>query len=186
MRWLIPRLSGFQDQFPDLPLNLSVGRGDTDLEREEVSLAIRRLDFPLQPNWGVTRLCAEETGPVLAPSVSAAYEPGDFVGLAARTRPDAWSDRLAHHPDHPKPREMRLYDHHFLMVEAAASGLGVATAPEILSVDDVARGRLIAPCGFTEDGTWYGLIDSQRTAAEASSKQNLVSWLTQEFASVHE
>lgn len=184
MRWLIPRLSDFQDQHPDLPLNLSVEGGNLNFEREEVSLAIRRLDFPLQPNWEVTRLCAEETGPVLAPALSARYSSGDFIGLATKTRPDAWQEWLANHPDSPRPREIRSYDHHFLMVEAAASGLGVALSPKILSVDDIERGRLIAPCGFSPDSTWYGLIDRGGNGPDHDQKQKLAAWLINEFKSI--
>ena len=45
MRWLIPRLSGFQDRYPDVEVHLSTGGGGLDFARDRVTLAIRRLRF---------------------------------------------------------------------------------------------------------------------------------------------
>jgi DNA-binding transcriptional LysR family regulator len=56
----------------------------------------------------------------------------------------------------PRPTEIRFYDHHFLIVEAASAGLGVALSPMVLATDDIDRERLIA--GFDPDGSYCGLI----------------------------
>lgn len=181
MRWLIPRLSHFQDQNPDLTLSLSVGGGALDFTRDGITMAIRRLDFPLDPEWQVRHLSAEETGPVLPPDRMASFKDGNFVGLASRTRPRAWDDWQAAHPDAPAPRDVRLMDHHFLMVEAAASGLGVAMSPRILAQDDIDRGRLIAPMGFHPDGTHYGLIVPAAGATPSTDTDLLVRWITHQF-----
>ena len=158
IRWLIPRLSSFQDAHPDVDLHLSVGGGPLDFAKDRVSLAIRRLDFPLNPLWSVETLMPEEVGPVMPAEFEDRFWAGGYTALASRTRPHAWARWLERHSDVPKPAETRPMDHHFLMVEAAASGLGVAMCPKVLAVDDLERGRLIAPCGFSEDGTDYGLI----------------------------
>ncbi|MCH2000115.1 LysR family transcriptional regulator, partial [Achromobacter xylosoxidans] len=49
MRWLIPRLSAFQDRHPQIELHLSVGGGPLDFARDQATLALRRLDFPVHP-----------------------------------------------------------------------------------------------------------------------------------------
>lgn len=59
MRWLIPRLSAFQDRHPQIELHLSVGGGPLDFARDQATLALRRLDFPVHPDWIVTPLMAE-------------------------------------------------------------------------------------------------------------------------------
>jgi DNA-binding transcriptional LysR family regulator len=158
MRWLIPRLSGFQDRYPDVEVHLSTGGGALDFGRDRVTLAIRRLDFPLDPDWRITRLMPERVGPVMLPSLRAQFERGDYVALGSRTRPNAWDAWLGTHAAAPHPRTTRLLDHHFLMAEAALGGLGVALAPQAIAMDDVAHGRLEAPFGFDRDGTDYGLI----------------------------
>jgi DNA-binding transcriptional LysR family regulator len=87
-----------------------------------------------------------------------AFEHGDYLALGSKTRPDAWAQWLKAHPSARRPTEIRYYDHHSLIVEAASAGLGVALSPLVLAVDDVERGRLVAPAGFDPDGSQYGLI----------------------------
>jgi DNA-binding transcriptional LysR family regulator len=74
-----------------------------------------------------------------------------------------------------------MLDHHFLMIEAALAGLGVAMAPFVLVRDEVARNRLAAPLGFDPDGTEYGLI-APGAGVEPSSVLALRDWLVQQAA----
>ena len=53
MRWLIPRLAGFQAAQPDIALHLSVGGGPVEFDRDRIDLAIRRLDFAIPESWQV-------------------------------------------------------------------------------------------------------------------------------------
>jgi len=178
MRWLIPRLSDFQDRHPDLPINLSVGGGPFDFERDGVTLAIRRLDFPVDPQWRITTLFPETNGPVMKPDMLKGYRAGAFVGLGSKTRPKAWEQWLGTNASAPRPSEIRFFDHHFLMVEAAAGGLGVAMSPKVLAIDDIRKERLAAPQGFIPDGTSYGLIRPSRAAqATESGIALLMKWL---------
>lgn len=177
MRWLIPRLSDFQDRHPGIDVHLSTGGGALDFARERITLAIRRLDFPLDPDWAVTTLVPETVGPVVRPGMAAQFAGGDYLALGSRTRPEAWKNWLTSRPDIPVPRDVRLYDHHFMMLEAAASGLGIALSPRIIAADDIASGRLLAPVGFDADGTSYGLI-RPRSAQMTESMEVLERWLT--------
>ena len=158
MRWLIPRLSRFQSDNPDIVVHLSVGGGPIDFQRERVDLAIRRLDFALPGSWKVRRLFAERVGPVMAPHLAEEFETGSYIGLGSKTRAEAWTQWLSLNQRSVQPTEVRYHDHHFLMVEAASCGLGVAMSPLVLATDDIERGRLIAPLGFSADDTHYGLI----------------------------
>ena len=176
MRWLIPRLSSFQDQHPDIEIHLSTGGGSVNFSRERVDIGLRRLDFPLDPEWNVVKLMPEQVGPVMVQALRAAFDAGNYVALGSRTRPDAWQLWLQRHPDTPRPTKSRMFDHHFLMMEAAASGLGVAMAPEAIATTDVAVNRLQAPMGFTADGSEYGLILSKAVATN-KDVQTLMDWL---------
>lgn len=179
MRWLIPRLGGFQEAHPAVALHLSVGGGAVDFARERIDLAIRRLDFAMPESWQVRRLFVEKVGPVMVPDRLVDFEEGAYIGLGTRTRPDAWSTWLARHPHRPRPREIRFYDHHFLMMEAASAGLGVALGPLVLATDDIKRARLIAPAGFWADGTHYGLVWPGERELGAKGEQ-LMGWLVKE------
>lgn len=173
MRWLIPRLSAFQDMYPDIEVQLSTGGGALDFARDRVTLAIRRLDFPVDPEWTVITLMAEQVGPVMQPAMRERFDAGDYVALGSKTRPQAWPLWLDSRPDAPRPRTVRLLDHHFLMVEAALGGLGVALAPKAIAAGDA---RLEAPLGFDGDGTDYGLI-YPKTAGLTVDGKALIDWL---------
>ncbi|OAP36881.1 transcriptional regulator [Sinorhizobium glycinis] len=176
MRWLIPRLSGFQDKYPHIDVHLATGGGALDFARDRVTLAIRRLDFPVEPEWMITRLMPERVGPVMLHSHRQRFDRGDYVALGSRTRPNAWQMWLDGHPSAPRPRSTRLLDHHFLMAEAALAGLGVALAPQAIAADDVTSGRLAAPLGFDADGTDYGLIQPRQAPTPAGLAE-LRQWL---------
>lgn len=169
MRWLIPRLSQFQDLHPTVPVHLSVGGGPLNFVKDRVTLAIRRIDFPIEPEWDLSTLFEEEMGPVMQPAMEAAFLEGRYVALEAKTRPDAWSKWLANNLEFPKPQETRTFDHHFLVAEAAAGGLGVAMCPKVVAIDDVSSGRLVAPVGFEKDGFSYGLISLKNPASSAAA-----------------
>jgi DNA-binding transcriptional LysR family regulator len=176
MRWLIPRLANFQSAHSDIALHLSEGGGPVEFRRDRIDLAIRRLDFALPDAWHVQRLFPEKVGPVMSPQLAPAFASGKYIALGSKTRPDAWSHWLSIHPSVRRPREIRFYDHHFLIVEAASAGLGVALSPMVLATDDIDRERLIAPAGFDPDGSHYGLIWIGET--ELSGKaHDLARWL---------
>jgi DNA-binding transcriptional LysR family regulator len=158
MRWLIPRLGGFQAAHPNIAVHLSVGGGLVDFRRNQVDLAIRRLDFAVPETWNVRPIFPEQMGPVMRPDLVPRFENGDYVALGSKTRPEAWAQWLKTHPSARRPSEIRYFDTHSLIVEAASAGLGVALSPRVLAVDDVERGSLAAPAGFDPDGSQYGLI----------------------------
>jgi DNA-binding transcriptional LysR family regulator len=181
MRWLIPRLGGFQAAHPAITLHLSVGGGLVDFRRNQVDFAIRRLDFAVPAMWNVRPLFPEQVGPVMRPELVQGFERGDYVALGTKTRPEAWAHWLKTHPAARRPMELRYYDNHALMIEAASAGLGVALSPLVLAVDDVQRGSLAAPAGFDPDGTQYGLIwmgSSELQGVEVA----LVEWLQAQFS----
>lgn len=181
MRWLIPRLAAFQEAFPDVALHLSVGGGPIEFRRDRIDLAIRRLDFAIPETWHVDHLFAEEMGPVMNPDLLPAFEAADYVALGSKTRPHAWSDWLSTHPSYRQPGEIRYFDHHFLMIEAALAGLGVALSPRVLAGDDLSRGRLVAPAGFDADGSSYGLVWPAGGELEGKSGP-FAQWLKNEFS----
>jgi len=180
-RWLIPRLGGFQVAHPDVALHLSVGGGLVDFRKNQVDLAVRRLDFAVPEAWNVRPLFPEKVGPVMRPEWVPKFERGDYLALGSKTRPDAWAQWLKTHPSARRPKEVRYYDHHSLIVEAASAGLGVALSPLVLAVDDVERGSLAAPAGFDPDGSQYGLIWLGSSELEGVELE-LAEWLLAQFS----
>lgn len=179
MRWLIPRLGAFQGAHPHIALHLSVGGGPVEFHRDRIDLAIRRLDFAMPPSWRVQHLFAERVGPVMSPKLTPSFKRGDYIALGSKTRAKAWTQWLEAHPAVPRPTEIRYFDHHFLIVEAACAGLGVAMSPLVLASDDLEKKRVVGPLGFDTDGSHYGLIWQGR-AELAGAEIELANWLKTE------
>lgn len=195
MRWLIPRLSGFQDAHPDIPVYLSTGGGAIDLLRENIDLALRRADFEIDPRVISLSLFPEYIGPVFAAQDGArpANARNAQTRLHTTGRPDAWdlwtrkasatdpgntsSSRSPTRPDQPgsKPQD-QYFDHFFLSLQAAEAGLGRAIAPLFLAIDSLQAGRLAAPAGFMPDGTQYIALLRQPLQANSPEEQFL-HWL---------
>ena len=152
-----------------------------DFRKNQADLAIRRLDFAVPETWNVRPLFAERVGPVMRPEMVPTFEGGDYLALGSKTRPDAWAQWLKTHPSARRPTEIRYYDHHSLIVEAAAAGLGVALSPLVLAVDDVERGSLAAPAGFDPDGSQYGLIWQGSSELQGVAFE-LAQWLVAQFS----
>jgi len=179
-RWLIPRLGAFQTAHPGIALHLSVGGGLVDFRKNQADLAIRRLDFAVPDSWNVQPLFAESVGPVMRPELVPSFQHGDYLALGSKTRPDAWAQWLKTHPSARRPTEIRYFDHHSLIVEAAAAGLGVALSPHVLALDEVERGSLAAPAGFDPDGSQYGLIWLGSSELQGAASE-LAAWLQAQF-----
>ncbi|HYD81932.1 MAG TPA: LysR family transcriptional regulator [Paucimonas sp.] len=190
MRWLIPRLSGFQDANPDIPVYLSTGGGPIDLVRENIDLAIRRADFALDARAISIPLFPEYVGPVGAASPASRHAAN--VRLHTTGRPDAWPLWLRHAKAAPAASDARgrragsvrpkyhdqYFDHFFLSLQAAEAGLGTAIAPLFMVADSLAAGRLAAPHGFVGDGTRYIALLKKPLEAGAPA-QRFVQWLRQ-------
>ena len=181
VKWLIPRLRAFQDRNPGLIVYLSTGGGAVDFSASPVDVAIRRADFPFDPSWRAVQFMKEYIGPVMKPDLVERFEQGRLARLHTTTRPSAWetwaslSDTML--PDVPD----QFFDHFFLCLEAALSGLGAAVVPYAIAVDAVSSGQLAAPKGFTPDGTDYCLISEDAFESD-QRKPKFLAWLRSEAA----
>ncbi len=156
MRWLIPRLERFKRDHPSIELRLTVSTGEVDFIRDEIGLAIRNSMVRAPPSALTETLIREEIGPVCHPDYAlrvTADGPDDLVArariLGTATRPEAWAEwsraigrpGLAIAPD-------EVFGHFYLVIQAAACGLGFALAPRLLVEDEIDAGHLVAPLGF--------------------------------------
>jgi DNA-binding transcriptional LysR family regulator len=68
------------------------------------------------------------------------------------------------------------FEHFYLSLQAAAAGLGVAIGSEWMVADDVHEGRLVAPFGFTEDGSAYVMLSLEPFDADPR-RGRFLAWL---------
>jgi DNA-binding transcriptional LysR family regulator len=155
MNWLIPRLRKFKQENPQIEVRLNINYGAVDFVRDEVSLAIRSSSYRAPEGVIVRPLLHEDVGPICHPAYAGRLKlrkPKDLTRahiLGTLTRTDAWSEWLAVVGRSDLSLQVHeSYEHHYLLIQAASYGLGIAMAPRILVADEIERGRLVAPLGF--------------------------------------
>ncbi|MCE0494719.1 LysR substrate-binding domain-containing protein [Vibrio salinus] len=160
MRWLMPRLSLFF-QHTGIDIRLSTAGGAISLDKTGLSLAIRRDDFDINPEYTVSRLVPEWVGPVLSPQYwnKVKNTPEMMVFLHSETRPLAWKEwATATQQKLTLNQSSQSFGHFYFCLQAATDGLGAAIGSYPLVVDDLKNGRLIAPFGFVRSGHHYVLL----------------------------
>lgn len=150
--WLFPRLAQFHAAHPAVEVQL-VPTPDRDVETldEQSDVVIRRYTPALRREGFVSRpLLANAAVPVCAPdhpALRTIRKPEDlreapllhYAGL-----PSAWQYWF-HSAGSPVHETLRgpFYDEFLLLLQAAASGLGICLAPRAVVHDDVGKGRLV-------------------------------------------
>ncbi len=183
MFWLLPRLGSFKRAHPTLELRLDVNYGQVDFVRDEVSVAIRNSMYQPPPNALAETLVREEIGPVCHPAYAARLglrAPPDLARvrlLATATRPHGWAEwtEAIGIPALPAPPS-EVYEHFYLVVQAAACGLGLAIVPRLLVESEIAAGHLVAPLGFVDGPNSLELWTAEHLRARADVEA-LLSWL---------
>lgn len=151
-KWLLPRLTDFQEQHPGIDVRITTSTSLVDFQRDNVDAAIRygRGQWPgLRADW----LMADELFPVCSPSLLRADKP-------LRT-PEDLKDHALLHTNNTDDWRLWLtaaglstaisrqpgitFDMTFMTVQAAIDGMGVAMGRTSYVRDDIAKGRLVVP-----------------------------------------
>jgi LysR family transcriptional regulator, glycine cleavage system transcriptional activator len=151
IRWLIPRLSGFQQRHPTVEVRLTTSSEPPQHAGEAADLLIRGGPDTIM-GFECGLFLAETRLPVLAPALRDRLpldRPKDLARhtlLHTASLPELWQDwlRLADVGTMKPAHELTL-EHFFLTVQAAIDGLGVAMGPTALIADEIDAGRLVAP-----------------------------------------
>jgi LysR family glycine cleavage system transcriptional activator len=156
-KWLAPRLERFQEQNPEAEVWVSADMAMTDFNSSDIDLALRH-GKGMYEGLRTEKIMSESVLPVCSPDLLKGPHP-------LRTPADLAHYTLLHDespendPSRPdwnawlKARGVTTVDAHrgprftqsSLVVEAAASGRGVALAKFAIASGDLERGRLIAP-----------------------------------------
>ena len=159
IRWLVPRLPDFRARYPQYEIHLLTAGGRVDFVRSHVDVALRRNDFHWGKQCHAEPVAAEMVGPVCTPEVWNKISTGIPVRLLqARTRADAWSLWSALSNQKIASDGAEHYEHFYLSLQAASSGMGVAIASAFMVESDLQEGRLVAPYGFIADGSEYVVL----------------------------
>ena len=189
MYWLIPRLARFQEAHPEVELRYNMSHGSVDFARDKIGVAIRLSS--IDPPQEVIRsdVVAEWVGPVCSGEylrtlrlVSAADLSRARL-MVSKTRPNAWVD-WSHccGQDSGDLRTDEVFDHFYLLIQAAKCGLGLANVPRMLVRDDLKSGALVAPLGFAAGPNSLVIWVAPHLSRRADTVK-LVNWLTAELRS---
>ncbi|AOK48408.1 transcriptional regulator [Burkholderia sp. MSMB617WGS] len=172
MKWLLPRLSRFQREVPNVELKLSTSNAPLG-SLDAFDVAIRR-GPGRWPNCASGRFLDESVIPVCSRAllkrapIASADDLARHVLLHSDTRPDAWREWFAAAGVPMKGRKKQSFDHFYLALQAAVDGLGVALGPLPLIADELASGRLVTPLPGPRIATRsYWWIAPRETAGEA-------------------
>ncbi len=177
-QWLIPRLSR---RSPAMTLDVSVAGGAPAFAESAIDLAIRREDFVLPTGVLATPLMDEWMGPVCHPKFARAKA---AVRVHAASRPDAWQTWEKETGVRVRHASSVTFEHFWLSLEAAASGIGYAMAPYPLVERELREGRLVAPFGFVRGAHRYVMLTPARTRTDGRVTK-LCRWLRAEARAMH-
>jgi LysR family glycine cleavage system transcriptional activator len=183
LRWLIPRLSAFQQLHPAVEVRLATSHAELAALGREVDVAVRGAHQDGE-GWQATTFLAEERLPVCAPGVlreRPLAQPRDLARhtlLHAATSPEAWDDwlQLAGAPG-LQPRRALTLEHFHLALQAALDGLGVAIGPAALVAHDVAAGRLVQPFAAPSLPPWRYVAYVPAAGPRSQATATFVDWL---------
>src|SRR5437868_6743042 len=157
-KWLLPRLSAFQEAHPGIDVRITTSTGLVDFKSGDVDAAIRygRGQWPgLRADW----LMADELFPVCSPALLMGDKPlRSPQDLAHHTLlhssggyDDDWRLWLtaAGLPVDISKQPGLSFDLIFMTVQAAIDGVGVAMGRTSYVEADIAKGRLVVPFNIT-------------------------------------
>ncbi|MGU3406768.1 transcriptional regulator GcvA [Methylobacterium brachiatum] len=189
LRWLIPRLSGFQVAHPAIEVRLTTSNVPLANLADPFDVAIRG-GPQTRPGHVAQPFLTERRIPVCSPALLQRLplqEPERLrhhTLLHAATLPEVWPHwlRAAGVPD-LVPQASVTLEHFYLTLQAALDGLGVAMGPERLIADDLAAGRLTRPFAGPSlpARSYYTYVPEAR--AEDPTVRAFCAWLT---AAAHE
>lgn len=148
--WLLPRLTAFQQAHPGIEIRLAADNRVLDLNAENIDLAIRYCSRTAAPE-GAIWLFGETVVPVAHPTLgkqhlhSAADLAGEYLLEYDEPRLPGlqWGEWLrAMGWENPKPRGMQRFNQYDQLIQAAASGQGIAIGRLELIQPLLAEGRL--------------------------------------------
>lgn len=151
LRWLLPRLTLFRTERPDIEVRLTTSNEPLDALPEAFDVVIRGGPDVFH-GYTSRLLLSERRLPVCKPSLLAKRSLRNVDDLSRHTllhvtsMPRLWQDWLAAagHAGLKAPSSL-TFDHFYLTIQAAVDGLGVAMGPTALVADDLAAGRLVTP-----------------------------------------
>jgi LysR family glycine cleavage system transcriptional activator len=187
--WLIPRLERFQTRHPDIVLDIETTNRVSDLERDNVDVAIRNLRAPT-PGLIARKLLDVRGVPVCAPKLlkgaAPLKSPADLSRhtlIHVTARPEAWSVWLKGAGlEGLKAKRDLSFDTIPAALDAAARGHGVALGMHPLIWESPVAASLVVPFAPTIAGDSSYYVVHRKADRERADVKAFVEWIAKEMA----
>ena len=147
--WLMPRLSAFRAQHPDIRVQLSSSHVESDFARAQIDVDIR-YGLANWPNLHVESLFSEEIIPLISPALKANLNiqtPEDLLSqdlIFSDVNVVQWPRWFAANGVPTNPSRYALsFDRAYMVIEAAVQGLGIALDSKKMAEGAIKRGELV-------------------------------------------
>jgi LysR family glycine cleavage system transcriptional activator len=182
VRWLIPRLSAFQELHPDIEVRFATGGAAAEFN-EDWTCGVK-LSNGDHPGFRAELLFAADLIPVCAPGLAKDLKDPSQLTPESLLRivhaPDDWQrwfSQKGQRKIKPKGATFEFYGH---AIQAAVDGVGIAMGLRPYIDDDITAGRLVSPFpGAVSKGmSWYLVYREEH--ARNNSFQAFRNWILQE------
>jgi len=189
-KWLVPKISRFQERHPDIDLRISSSDRVVDLAREGVDVAIRLGDGHW-PGLQVERVLKDEMAPVCSPAlVPQLQEPADLAhatllheNIMKHEIYPGWDVWLKKAGVHGVDLSRGLdFSHTHILLQAAMDGRGVALGALALAAEDIVAGRLVVPFDLRVSFGYAYYLVYQPATAERPKIKAFREWVIEELA----
>ncbi len=186
MRWLIPRLSGYQRRRPEVEVRLTTSLAPVNFQENNYDVAIRGA---LEPQVGChsTPFMTEIIVPICHVDLvesGGLREPGDLARhplIHYATEPYPWSTWLkAVGVPQIVGASTLNFEQMYFALQAAAEGLGVVLVPLFLVADDIVAGRLCAPFGLLGAMQRHYYANTSAASTRNPAITEFYAWLEEE------
>lgn len=194
-KWLVPRLSHFNDEHPDINIRIDASLGVVgDFDRDGVHVAVR-LGGGDYPGMRVDKLVDEDVAPACAPGLVAKDHPHPLktpddlrhhrlihVDWGPVLNPPTWGDWMAAAgvkdiDTGPGP----VFSVEDLAISAAIAGQGVVLVSTLAAQDDLASGRLVRPFDIVIPSNSAFWVVSPERAADRPKVAAFRDWIIREM-----
>lgn len=181
-RWLVPRLSGFEKQHPEISVRIALSSDLVDFDSEpDIDVGIRsgRGDWPRVISESlIDELLIPVCSPALAIRIKKPTDLQNVRLLSEDQRLDQWKHwaNQAGIELNLKPKD-GLSDDFNIQLQAAMLGQGVALGRSLLVADDLRAGRLVCPIRIPVLSTVRYFIVCPKERIGEPSIDALIKWL---------
>lgn len=184
--WLVPHLSGFSRQYPDIDVSIETDGRVVDLRYEPMDLAIRH-GLGNYPGLNTAWLLAPELIVVASPELLRAgppiVTPGDCLAypLLHDTQRRDWQFWFeAQGINAPQSAKGPSFSDDHLVVRAAVSGQGLALVRDVYARDELQSGRLVQALGVSWPTSFAYYAVATPQALQRPAVRRFYDWLVME------